>query len=660
MQNGQKTIRELFNGSRIFNIPKYQRAYAWEEQQLKDFVEDIENQKPDRSYFFGTILFYEQPLDEGFEMIDIVDGQQRITTLIIFMKLLLAEQKKAGKDVTMLEDTYIQIYNRYKLHVLETDNDFFTSYILQHNRPDDSQVHTPSQRRLLEAKDFLSQAIKACPDKVQEFIDTIGRMKVLTYSVEDKAEATLIFETTNDRGKSLTSLEKTKSFLMHKTYIVSDNPETELDTLQNRFSEIYRSYEEIESRVDEDSILQYHFIAFEEWRSKNDYQRPVQMIKQKVNGLINENSMAEAAAFIDRCSLRLKESFEIAKTLFTSHEPYILDIFALSRPATFYPLLIKTYKLDRSNAKDNFKRVAQLMEITCLRLSIIGSRADKGREFLYGLAKGFNGDFQQLIRKLQNFIRFNCGNFDFERALESPDFHSKVNLNDQRYLFWKYENYLREIDGYPEMSHDEFANTKPRSKFSMEHIIPQNPKESKVIVDDSILSITDFESQEFKEEYLHSIGNLTIDPISANASKSNQVFEYKDQKYFRRAPLMAQNELIDFLNNETGQWDTVSILDRKQAIRLFASGRWNPRKPGQKASEIDEDIRSRIEALELEGDEEEIEDFEDAEEALAKVFAEALELEGDEEEIEDFEDAEETLELEGDEEEIEDFDFEDI
>ena len=594
MQNGQKSISELFDGRKIFNIPNYQRAYAWEEKQLKDFVEDIENQKSGRSYFFGTILFQEQPRDEGFEMIDIVDGQQRITTLIIFMKLLLAKQKEAGNDITMLEDTYIQIYNRYKLHVLDTDNDFFTSYILQDNRPHVSQVHTPSQRRLLEAKDFLSQTIEARLDKIEEFIDTIERMKVLTYSVADKAEATLIFETTNDRGKSLTSLEKTKSFLMHKTYIVSDNPETDLDTLQNRFSEIYRNYEEIESRVDEDSILQYHFIAFEEWHRKSDYQHSVQMIKQKVNNLINEDIGAEAAMFIDRCSRELKESFEIVRALFTSREPYLLDIFALSRQATFYPLLIKTCKLDDSGAKSNFKQVARLVEIICFRLSIIGSRADKGREFLYGLARDFDGDFRRLIQELREFIRDNCRDFVFQRALESPSFHSDVNLNDQRYLFWKYENYLRGRDGYSEMTYDEFTNNKSRSKFSMEHIIPQNPKESKVVVDGSILSTTDFESSDFKEKYLHSIGNLTIDPISANASKSNQNFAYKDQKYFRRAPLMAQNELIDFLNDKTEQWDTVSISQRSQVVRLFALERWNPLKPGQKSSEIAKRIPERI------------------------------------------------------------------
>ena len=56
LPDGPKTISNLFDGRKIFNIPKYQRAYAWEERQLKDFVEDIENQSLDRNYFFGTIL----------------------------------------------------------------------------------------------------------------------------------------------------------------------------------------------------------------------------------------------------------------------------------------------------------------------------------------------------------------------------------------------------------------------------------------------------------------------------------------------------------------------------------------------------------------------------------------------------------------------------
>ena len=100
-------------------------------------------------------------------------------------------------------------------------------------------------------------------------------------------------------------------------------------------------------------------------KNKSEYQNHVQTIKQKVNGLINANNTVEAAAFINQYSLELKESFEFTRTLFISREPYLLDIFALSRQATFYPLLIKTYKLDNSDTKDNFKRIAQLVEIIC-------------------------------------------------------------------------------------------------------------------------------------------------------------------------------------------------------------------------------------------------------------------------------------------------------
>ena len=622
MQDGEKTIKTLFDSSTIFNIPKYQRAYAWEKEQLDAFIEDLENQDSKKDHFFGTILLQKQEPEGEFNIIDIVDGQQRITTIIIFMKLLLAQHKSMGNNVKRLKRTYIKD-DVYKLRVLDIDNDFFESYILEDNGSGDNEAETPSQHRLLKAKESLTEWIGRHPDRTKEFIDKIGDMKVLTYSVEDNSEAALIFETTNNRGKSLTSLEKVKSFLMHKTYLASNSPEIAEDglkRLQNRFSTIYRVYEEIEDsgkirgefgKTDEDSILQYHSIAFENWRNK-EYQDSVRMINQRINSLIKANRATDAAEFINKYSRELRESFKIMNKLLLRPDSYLLDIFALNRPAAFYPLLIKTYKRDQSNGKQDFEKVARLVEIICFRFGIIGARSDKGVSQLYGLARDFNGNFQRLIRELRSFIRLNCDDLTFRRALQSPSFYSDVNPIDQRYLFWKYENYLRETKGYSEMSYDEFTNTKPRSKFSMEHIIPQNPRESKVVIDDSILPIDNFESQEFKDNYLHSIGNLTIDPISANASKSNQNFADKNQKYFCKAPLMAQNELIDFLNDETGQWDTVSISDRARKIRSFALVRWNPRQAGQKSLEIEKEVHSWIQALEIDEKMEKILEEEDS------------------------------------------------
>lgn len=586
MENGQTTIKSLFDGRVIFNIPKYQRAYAWGEKQINEFVDDIENQDINKDYFLGTILFQDQGMADEFDHIDIVDGQQRITTLIIYMKLLIDQlevHKVKTTTIEMLRDTYIQ-YKKYKLRVLQDDNAFFTSYILENHALPNGQIRTPSQRRLYDAKEILFGRIKKLsPATLLELKDKIERMRVLTYSVKGNAEATQIFETTNDRGKSLTDLEKTKSFLMYNMYLVSKTPDPSLESLQERFSDIYRDYEIINNKnktsikLGEDAILQYHCIAFEEWTSKHEYREPVQMIKDQVNQLVKNDEKSKAKDFIDRCSRELNESFAIVRKLLESDMFYLLDIYALNRAAVCYSLLIKAFKLDQSKQKQNFDKIARLSEIICFRLGIGGYRIDRGRNRLYEISKDFNGDFDALIGELNDFVNKFCNDSDFQHYLCSSRFNEEINDNDQMYLYWKYENYLRKNEQpiFPELSYDDFRNKDPKTKFTIEHIIPQNPEKNKVVEDNS-KSILPLMTSEFEEKYLHSIGNLTIDPLSANSSKSNKNFKQKDQNYFRKAPLKTQNELIDFLNDKNGKWDEESIETRTKKILKFAMKYWDP------------------------------------------------------------------------------------
>ena len=85
MENGLKTIKELFDGTKIFRVPLYQRAYSWSDKQLTDFMEDIKNQRTNRTYFLGTILLEKGKNEGDFRTIDIVDGQQRLTTLLLLL-----------------------------------------------------------------------------------------------------------------------------------------------------------------------------------------------------------------------------------------------------------------------------------------------------------------------------------------------------------------------------------------------------------------------------------------------------------------------------------------------------------------------------------------------------------------------------------------------
>ncbi|WP_085604919.1 MULTISPECIES: DUF262 domain-containing protein [unclassified Pseudomonas] len=361
MENGQKKLKELFDGRKIFNIPDYQRAYAWEtNRQLPDFIEDIDNQALGRDYFLGTILFQEKSEKHaGFDLIDIVDGQQRITTTIIFMKVLLSnlrqrldetQYEELGLD--LVEETYIFNKNRPKLQAISPDNDFFFNYVLNDGNGAD-HIETPSQRRLLEAKNYFQ--IELAGRETEELLQLKCKLdeytKVLTYSVKDAAEATLIFETTNDRGKRLTNLEKIKSFLMYKTYLAADDVEHYLTVIQQRFSDVFRELELFDGKIDEDSILRFHYIAFEDWADKSDYQQPMASIRCKLNPLIANGRKQDALAFIDRFSRELKESFHIMRQISMSRYQSYRDLLCLERMESFYPLILKAYKSDASPKK---------------------------------------------------------------------------------------------------------------------------------------------------------------------------------------------------------------------------------------------------------------------------------------------------------------------
>lgn len=576
MENGLKTIKELFDGTKIFKVPIYQRAYSWEQKQLTDFIEDIKNQKLDRTYFLGTILLEKSENEGDFRGIDIVDGQQRMTTLVIFMKCLLSVLKKNKQDVEILEETYLKYKNRFKLKLQDEDIEFFETYILGDVNNPELIIHRPSQERLLSAKRYFdSQLSNMTLNELLEIKDKVNKTKLLTYSVEDNAEATLIFETTNDRGKSLTNLEKIKSFLMYKCYVASKDSNDTLKNIYKRFSDIYNIIETIE--VDnEDNILQYHFIAYESWGSKKDYQEYLQMIKNHINQLLLDKKDEEVIKFIEAYTTKLREAFFTINKIQNEKIPSLREIFLQGRIGiTFYPLLIKAYELDQTSDKKEFEDIAKLIEIFSFR--VLGMKTKRTTDVdsaVNVIVRDFTGNFKllkmQLISKILEYTNDN----KFKEKISSFDFYHDF-PNDRVYFFWKYENYLRKQFGYSPMSLDEYMSKDKRFELTIEHIAPQNPEEdADRIVTTPDCVFTDYNSEKFKETYLHSIGNLTFDPRSANSSKGRKEIQEKVSKYFKRAPFMTQNELEDYLDKNT--WSIESIDKRKTKIIDFAIETWDP------------------------------------------------------------------------------------
>jgi uncharacterized protein with ParB-like and HNH nuclease domain len=219
MQTRTETLVSLYQDG-LFDIPSYQRSYSWEESQLEDLVDDLRYLPDESNHFFGNIILDKQDeeyqTDRGrrFDIYDVVDGQQRLTTALILLHVATDFDDVVEETVT--EDNLIYpIDERPRLMPQDQDSEFFRDSLFGSAN---LERETPSQERLAYAKEYFKTAFEDLPSdvSVREISERLRYdCKINVVEIDDNSEAASIFETLNDRGKPLSSLDKTKSFLMY-------------------------------------------------------------------------------------------------------------------------------------------------------------------------------------------------------------------------------------------------------------------------------------------------------------------------------------------------------------------------------------------------------------------------------------------------------------
>jgi len=552
MQNGNITLKDLFNADRIFNVPKYQRAYAWKQDNLSDFLEDLLNQRGSKNYFLGTFLFHQKDSRGDYEFVDVVDGQQRLTTIILFMKVAIQRLEKLGSSLVSKKTVRRYVFDDecYKLELENEDNSFLHSRILGGGKvARDAAVESPSQKRLRDALRFFERRLaKLDHAHLEHVYSVLIQSDLIIYVVDQISDATQIFELLNDRGRKLTNLEGVKSFLMYRIGCLDlrSKGEQAVTEIQDNFAAIYRYVEKYE--LNENDVLRYHTIAFEKSKT-DDYKAPELFIKHKVNkmfdadksGTLIKNTILQYVA-------RLRESFEIY-TKIQGNEMQ-LDSFEqlvmIGRVNPFYPQLMSLYKKDRGNL-DVF--LGYLIKFT-FKSALIGLR-NKNEKFYADLRsqRGFIEQFKTVID--DNWWNINVRADD---AVNYSNFYEWIPKNMGKYVLFSYENWLRRKKGYPEMSREIFFSDDSRTQLNIEHITAKKCKNLK------------FDS-EFSDQYLNAVGNLVIDSKASNSSKGNRGVDVKSEEY-KKAPFMSQNEI----NNDKIDWadlEQVKEFIKKRDKRLI-------------------------------------------------------------------------------------------
>ena len=222
-------LDDLMHG-RLFRIPEYQRAYAWIKKQRDDLFGDIKRVRTsDEDHFMATFVGLTRKKEnkhivaDQFSIVEIVDGQQRLTTLIILLKAIQKALDITGKDEKRLADELTQLLvkdDEHTLLLLQTNQDtthIFSDYIRDGTIPNATASTFADQNivdAIAECEEFVSNW-KSSGDSFIELIKIIRhRLWAIFHTVDDEGMVYRVFEVLNSRGLDVASIDKLKSQLM--------------------------------------------------------------------------------------------------------------------------------------------------------------------------------------------------------------------------------------------------------------------------------------------------------------------------------------------------------------------------------------------------------------------------------------------------------------
>lgn len=445
------TIKALFGRRNIrFVIPEYQRAYAWGERQFSQFVEDL--RECEENYYLGHFLFEQRD-----DTLYVIDGQQRLTTCIIFFSTLVNALKhrheewdnnENADDIKNLLDDITDYYlkdirrNKQKFMTVPYDNNFFVDTVIEYKESvSEEDLTSKSQKAMYNARTYFETELKkASVQQMLSWISTLENASITTFIVKDKLQAAQIFAYQNDRGKKLTNLEVLKAYFMLQIFRIENNVD-DIKYVEMAFEEIYKKI--VQVNVDEDNVLNYYWRAVgpQGYYSMN----VVGEVKDWLRSFAREEQTKQIKGFVNG----LSKAFCLVRHIEQDTSFYTANLKCMNNMAFSYPMLIKAKLSDVSD--EVFMRLVKLLENLTFRLLVRGGRADiKSR--LQGViqnandTESFNKQIDSVKWKLNNDWWWGYwSDTEMLNHVRSGWFYGNRVDN---YLLWRYEQYLCN-DNYP-------------------------------------------------------------------------------------------------------------------------------------------------------------------------------------------------------------------
>lgn len=544
------TLGKLLDG-RLFQVPDYQRAYSWSKRERQDLFSDIENvfnKGNSETHFMATIVCLRREkvrrgVDDYFQL-DIVDGQQRLTTLILLLNAIKLNLKHDNSDLKGDLRNLTELLVKSggdDLLLLQTNHDsshHFADFLYHGTtlRPD--QGETLADRALLEAiqdsLEFVNRWSSQKRNILHLYACVKNHLSFILHEISDEKLVYTVFEVLNSRGMEVAWLDRLKSILMGRAFeLESANRKQLISDLRTIWRQIYATIG-LRQGLNTETLR----FAATLYRSSSP-SRP----------LGEQDSVEEFRSKVtDAASIR-----DIARWLL--------------RVAKACDLVIQNR---RCNAVTRISQARLLAIAIHLRDDIkqtdrdkLLSRWEKVSFRIFGMmeldARVRVGDYVRLawkivqeqidVQEIHAGIRSIGKGFPIEEAvghLQNANCYEGWQ-DELRYFFFRYEEHLTRLAGnnFQNEQWERIWEVSPSK--SIEHIFPQSTA---------------------PDDVKHLLGNLMILPPNLNSKLQDKVPKEKFSEY-RKTGLLSAIEVASTL-----RWSKKAVREREKMLLHWASKEW--------------------------------------------------------------------------------------
>ena len=558
MEANHRKVNEIFNVSNkttVYKIPPYQREYVWDKKNWDFFINDIQDSETvnGESHFLGSIITIN---DKNSDYIDVVDGQQRLTTISIALIAIRVASKEIKVNEEFEEEfeelrtftknqVSIKDKNISKLipSLQKNDKEQYNAILFQNKilKKNQKYYEIDKNSKIVIAFEYFVKEFKSFSDrKLYEFYEKLNTTVLIEISVSDYNSANRLFETLNNRGQELTPMDLIKNIIFSK--LDSKSIESSIDTWNKLVTYVNDAKKQ-------ERFLRHFYNAF-------SYKKEINVLKKKK---ITNTYIIDAFGEIlkkNRSEDIFNDIFEKSKIYGTfdgifeirdlklqniTHLEYSIlkdELFELKKigtaPAYIYLLFLFDNNINQGEIRGaEIIKIVRIIKKYFIRRSLTGIPATNTLDDLfinlieetieYLKRKDFTYKLTEIIiGVLQNTKRY-ATEEQVKKELKGKIYKEHRDL--VKFLLIMYENAnIAEKEKTKDLW-ENVVNDKGSlvEYWTIEHILPQkiNSKTNWL----EMLSSDKKEAKQLHEKYLHTLGNLTL--TAYNSKLSNRNFEDK-------------------------------------------------------------------------------------------------------------------------------------